>query len=213
MLPFLAIGLLPQLALGGSSPDASRECVFARPITVSPRPTVPPYAELRLSWGVQGTIPVAGDLVTVLAPDGSPGVEVPITSVLRRDDVPEAGTFWEVELRVTEPRLLALPARADRRPERPFDLVVVQPAAPGARLLPAASLGDEDRPRGIGISQVLAAVAFGGGDRPAVVTAEWCCQAPTLAADVGPCPSDLTCGGTWVRRAQAWVQVDDWSPM
>ena len=163
---------------------------------------LPPWTKVELSTVEFKTRPAAGSRVTVV-PLGVPlaAMELKILKVTREMNECTAENFWRADLEplTRRDRLAAAPLR-DRRPEYPFDALVIYPAVKTYRLLNTAALAPRTLPRGVTPKAVRAAVDLDGDDQPELLYVAYCCDSPTKP--LAQC--DYQCSKTYLKTRNAW---------
>ena len=163
---------------------------------------LPPWTKVELSTVEFKTRPAAGSRVTVV-PLGVPlaSLELKINKVTREMNECTAESFWRADLEpLTRRDLLDAAPLPDRRPETPFDALVIYPAVKTYRLLKPAALAPRALPRGVTPAAVRAALDLTGDDDPELLYVAYCCDPPTKP--LAQC--DYQCSKTYLKTRTTW---------
>lgn len=163
---------------------------------------LPPWTKVELAALAFKTKPAAGASVTVV-PLGVklPPLDLKITKVAREMNQCTAENFWQADLEpITRRDFRDAAPVTGRRPEYPFEVLVIYPAVKTYKLLEAPTLNARTLPRGITPKTVRAALDLDGDAQPELLYVHHCCDAPSKP--LAQC--DYECSKTYQKTRGVW---------
>jgi hypothetical protein len=220
-----AVLLLLILGLGAPAPlRAAGEKSLEAPPLVAPAMVLrtstnkdksgrfhPPWGSV-VVWRDLPTPARVGDEVTVLPlrPD-LPSQELRITKVTLQQGADDIPTTWLVDIDASNPEFFGARPDRGRAEETPFDVVIIYPAVPQARLLrPSPRRWDLPKEAGCSRRTLWAAVDLNSDATPDAAVFRYCCNMP--AAPWGAAKCEFNCERTYARRKDgSWTMVRETS--
>ena len=173
----------------------------------------PPWKRITITniFGFK-TRPAVGDEVTVVTVDAPiPTFSLRILKATpKQESCDERSPLsWEVELQpITQKTFFEASPPPERRPEFPFDVVIIYPAVKLARQIGNNQLKPEMLPRGVLIDTVEAAIDLNEDHRPDMVVVKYCCSTGKQMTE----NCNYECGKTFKKAGNAWRLVNSSAP-
>lgn len=150
--------------------------------------------------------PVVGSLITVLPLRASiPPCQAPIVAITTEAAVPDLDipAYWVAEVDLSTPAVFDAQPNPNRADEAPFDVILIHPPAPHAKLYEPSTLkGDLPLDVGCSVQTLWAAVDLEADGRADAAIFRYCCDKPDIPSTLpGPSPCELDCQKTFARDA------------
>ncbi|HEV2761568.1 MAG TPA: hypothetical protein VGV38_01140 [Pyrinomonadaceae bacterium] len=171
---------------------------------------LPPWTKVELDALEFKTRPAVGASLTVV-PLGVklPPLELKIKKVAREMNQCTARNFWQADLEpITRRDFRDAAPLPERRPDAPFDVLVIYPAVKTYKLLEASALAARTLPRGVTPKVVRAAVDLDGDAAPELLYVHGCCDDFSKP----PQQCDYECSKTFQKTRGVWKLTNTHEP-
>ena len=218
-----------------ASPDAAQTKVddgLAPPKPATPAPAIKPVPDVKFlalthSWKEGDSMTMGsvafpfevkvGSNVTVIPRNGLSSMSLAVVKLEKQvfEEIDE--TVWNVSFApITRTDYLTAPVESDRRPETPFDAVIVYPEVASVQILSSDTLKKEEMPLGVYKHNIWAAFDFNGDSQADGLHTSFYCKCPEVVPGSDGCDAcdcDYGCSESYVKRAGKWEVAGAVGPM